>query len=151
MMKRAMTLVLMLLACLVLVATGARAADPITGVWMNIDDETKKAKSHIEIYEEGGNYYAKVIKLLESGKGPETLCDKCKGDKFNKPIVGMIIMWGMKKKSDTQFQGGRIMDPGNGKDYGCNITVENESKLKVRGFVGFSLLGRTQVWHRVKN
>lgn len=150
-MKRSLIIICVTMIAMIALSPAVRAGETLLGVWMTIDDETKKAKSHIEIYEQGGVYFARIIKLLEAGKGPDTLCDKCTGEKFNKPVVSMIIMWGMKKKNDTQFQGGRILDPGNGKDYGCNITIENENKLKVRGFVGFSLLGRTQHWYRVKN
>ena len=76
------------------------------------------------------------------------LCDKCTGPRHNQPIVGMTILWGLSKQSGT-YGGGEILDPKNGKTYRCKIElVEGGSKLKVRGFIGISLLGRTQTWVR---
>lgn len=132
------------------------AQSNITGIWKTVSDEGSdkgKAKSHVEIFDEGGAYFGKVVKLLL--KPQDTLCDKCTGDLKNKPVVGMIFLQNMKKTGsvDTQLgeecAGGTIMDPDNGKTYKCKLWVKGDV-LTVRGFIGFSLLGRSQEWFRVK-
>ena len=123
-------------------------AQSIFGKWKTIDDKTGNAKSIVEIYNVDGKAYAKVLQLLEKGKENE-LCDNCKGVKKDKPIKGMQIINGLSKDND-EWDGGKILDPKTGKEYKCYITLEEPNKLKVRGYIGFSLLGRTQYWYRVK-
>jgi len=116
------------------------------GTWKTIDDEDGKVKSHVEIFEQSGKLYGKIIKLIN----PEsTICTECKGNKKNQPIEGMEIMWALEKDSNTKWEGGKILDPKSGKVYKCKIELEDASTLNVRGFIGFSLLGRTQTWYRV--
>lgn len=123
-------------------------AQSVIGKWKTIDDETGVAKSIVEIYQANGKVYGKVIQILEKGK-EDKVCEECKGDKKNKPIKGMVIIDGL-SKNDDEWDGGKILDPKSGKEYKCVISLENENKLKVRGYVGFSLLGRTQYWTRAK-
>lgn len=120
------------------------------GKWKTIDDETGAAKSIVEIKEENGQLTGQVVELFrkpDEDQNPK--CDKCKGDKKDKPVMGLTILWDMKKKSDTKWDDGTILDPKNGKTYSCKLElIENGKKLKVRGYMGFSLLGRTQIWQR---
>lgn len=136
-----------LLMCLFFVVNAAHAQSP-AGVWKTIDDKSGKAKSHVEIYEQGGKYYGKVIKLLL--KSPDTVCEKCSGSKKNKPVVGMVIMEGMEKYKDY-WKNGEILDPESGSTYGCSIWFEEgkSDELQVRG-KHWSGLYRTQTWYRVK-
>lgn len=120
----------------------------VLGKWKTFDDETGSAKSIVEIYEQNGKVYGKVSEILEKDKENKT-CEKCKGSKKNKPIKGLVIIEGLSKEDDT-WEGGTILDPKNGKEYKCYITLENTNKLKVRGYIGLSLLGRTQYWTRVE-
>jgi len=122
-------------------------AQSIFGKWKTIDDKTGAEKSIVEIYNVDGKAYAKVEKLLEKGKENE-ICDKCKGAKKDKPIKGMEIINGL-SKDDDEWNDGKILDPKTGKVYKCYITLEEPNKLKVRGYIGFALLGRTQYWYRV--
>lgn len=126
------------------------ALSPV-GRWKTIDDETGKAKSIVAIREENGKLYGKIEKVLDSDQpGPNPLCLKCEGDLKNKPETGLQIMWDLKKDGD-QWSGGQILDPHNGKVYRCNISVEDGGKkLKLRGYIGFALLGRTEYWLRVE-
>jgi len=122
------------------------------GQWKTIDDETGKVKSIVEIsVGTDGKLYGKIIKLFKKpDEDQDPVCDKCEGDKKDKKIIGMQIMWELEKDSETEWEDGHILDPKNGKTYGCEIEViENGAKLKVRGYLGFSLLGRTQIWLRV--
>ncbi|MBK8055704.1 MAG: DUF2147 domain-containing protein [Saprospiraceae bacterium] len=117
------------------------------GIWKNLDDTDGKEKSHIEISESGGVLKAKVIKLLAGATIKK--CDACKGDKKGKDLVGLDILWGM-KESGKIWEGGTILDPKTGKEYNCKIEFDGTEKLKVRGYVGVSLFGRTQTWYKVK-
>ena len=118
----------------------------VVGTWVNIDDETGVAKSEIELYVEQGKLYGRVLRLLlpeDQGKK----CVNCKGSDKNKPIEGLLIVRGL-SRDDAAWTDGKIMDPANGKSYDCTIRLEDPNTLNVRGFLGFSFLGRTQVWKR---
>ncbi len=117
------------------------------GVWKTIDDKTGEAKSHIEIYEDEGKLYGKIIKLLR--KGPDTVCEKCPGARKNKKLVGMIIIDELEPKDDF-WKNGSILDPESGKEYGCSIWFEDgeTDELRVRG-KHWTGLYRTQTWYRV--
>ncbi|SDW74784.1 hypothetical protein SAMN05444411_10295 [Lutibacter oricola] len=129
---------------LALIISFSANSQSIFGEWKTIDDETGKAKSIVEIYEQDGKAYAKIKQLLEKGK-EDKLCEECKGSKKNKPIKGMVIINGLTKDGD-EWNDAKILDPKTGKEYKCYITLENDNKLKVRGYVGFALIGRTQYW-----
>ena len=104
----------------------------------------------IRITEANGVYEGKVEKLLnrQPDDDPDNLCRKCEGARKDQPIVGMTILWGLKKDGD-QYSGGEILDPKNGKIYRAKMKlVDNGAKLEVRGFIGVSLFGRSQTWVR---
>ncbi|AGC40356.1 hypothetical protein CG08_0627 [Riemerella anatipestifer] len=118
----------------------------IEGKWKTIDDETGQAKSIVEIFKKSdGKYYGKVVQLLIKPADPN--CSLCKDDRKGKPILGMEVIRGIKKDGNT-FDGGTITNPKNGKVYKCSIEREG-NKLNVRGYIGISIAGRTQVWHKV--
>ncbi|MBP6180806.1 DUF2147 domain-containing protein [Flavobacterium sp.] len=121
----------------------------VIGKWKTIDDETGKAKSIVEIYEKSGKIYGKVIEILEE-EHRKKVCSNCSGEDKNKLILGMIIIKGLTKEGN-EYTRGKILDPKNGKLYKCYITLESKDKLKVRGFIGISLFGRTQYWYRAKS
>jgi len=136
----------LLVSCL-LAFTYLSAQSPV-GTWKTVDDETGNEKSYVEIYEQNGKLYGKITQLLlpeDQGKN----CDVCPGKKKNQPIEGMEILMGIESIKDY-WGNGKILDPKTGKVYKCFLELENADKLKVRGYVGFSLLGRTQYWYRVK-
>ncbi|MBA3549557.1 MAG: DUF2147 domain-containing protein [Nannocystis sp.] len=113
------------------------------GYWKTIDDETGEAKSIVKIYEVDGKYYARVDRLL---KNPGGLCDQCEGEDHNKPIEGMVVMWGMNADGEEEYSGGKIFDPAKNKTYRCSMWLK-DGKLKVRGYLG--PFYRTQTWHAV--
>ena len=118
----------------------------IEGVWITQDDETGKKKSEILLYRNEDKLYGKILHLLlEEDKGK--LCVNCKGRNKNLPIEGMTIVEDLKFNSKS-WEEGTILDPKSGKTYSCYITFEDTNTLKVRGYIGFSLLGRTQKWIR---
>ena len=118
------------------------------GTWKTIDDETKQAKSYVEIFEKDGKLYGKVTKILTKGK-EDAKCTDCSGALKNKPILGMQILSGL-KKDGKEWNGGKIIDPNSGKEYKAKMSLNGNDKLDVRGFIGISLVGRTQTWQRVK-
>jgi uncharacterized protein (DUF2147 family) len=131
---------------LIMVSYFSVNAQDVVGRWKTIDDETGKAKSIIEIYKEGDKYYGKIVQLLNE---PDGICRTCETKYKNKNIVGLVILKDLEKDGD-EYNDGEIMDPKNGKTYSCYIELESANKLKVRGYIGFSLLGRTQYWYRVE-
>lgn len=135
-----------LLAAFVLSLFSVMSFAQIEGKWKTIDDETKQAKSIVEIWKKSdGKYYGKVSQLLIKPASPN--CASCKDDRKGKPILGMEIIRGLEKDGE-EFTGGTITDPKTGKTYKCTITRSGD-KLNVRGYMGVSLLGRTQVWQKV--
>ncbi|MBF11106.1 MAG: hypothetical protein CMC63_02625 [Flavobacteriaceae bacterium] len=118
----------------------------VEGIWITQDDETGQKKSEVVLYLEDGKLYGKIIRLLlpeDKGK----LCVKCKGENKNKPIEGIVIVKDLILQ-DEFWEDGTIMDPKSGKVYDCYLNLEDKNTLKVRGFLGFSFLGRTQIWER---
>ncbi len=139
-------------ALLLGIAGAAQAQNPMSpiGHWRTIDDDTGKQKSIVLIWEKNGTLYGNVeVVFPDPGKTPDPICDKCEGYLKNKPVKGMMIMWGL-TRDDEEWSGGRILDPENGKTYKCYIeVVDGGKRLKVRGYIGLSLIGRTQYWERV--
>jgi uncharacterized protein (DUF2147 family) len=142
-------LIALIAICFVMGAYGTlKAANPIVGVWYNVSDEGEhkgKPTSHIEIFENNGLYYAKIVKLLRDK--PDVKCDKCVDDRKNQPIVGMQIVRGLKDDGDG-LSGGKILDPANGKEYGCTMKLVGKNELRVRGWLAF--IFRSQYWYRLK-
>lgn len=134
---------------LLLLPLSAFAQSTPVGTWTTVDDKTQKPKSVVEIYQaKDGSLAGRVTEVLQSDRGPNPVCDKCSGDRKDKPVKGMVILWGIKQKGDV-WEGGQILDPASGKVYSVKVTpVDDGKKLEVRGFMGFSLLGRTQTWQR---
>jgi len=124
------------------------AQHSVIGKWKTIDDETGKALSVVEIYESKGKVYGKVIEIFNP-KNRNRVCENCSGEDKNKPILGLTVIKGLSKEGN-EYNSGKILDPKNGKLYQCYITLDSFDKLKVRGYIGISLLGRTQYWERVK-
>jgi len=112
--------------------------------WKNIDDETGKAKSIIEVYEQNGKIYGKILESLKPGGAKGEVCDKCEGADKGKPIIGLVIVKGLTADGD-QYTGGTITDPNKGKTYKCKMKViEGGKKLQVSGCISF--LCRKQIW-----
>jgi len=124
------------------------ATDSPVGKWKTIDDKTHEVKSIVEITENGGVLEGKVLQVLKSAHGPHPVCAECDGERKNKPIEGMTILWGLRKDGD-EWSGGQILDPSKGKIYKLTVKLEDGGrKLDVHGYIGFSLIGRSQEWVR---
>ncbi len=130
-------------------AAFAQGTDTPVGVWRTIDDNTHQPKALVQITESAdGTLSGKVIKGLNPHDNPGKQCTACTDDRKDQPILGMTIIKNMKQDGD-KWDGGNILDPENGKIYKCNMHLEDGGqKLVVRGFIGISLLGRSQTWIR---
>ena len=126
-------------------------ADAIVGLWATEDEE-----AHVEITRKGDGYAGTIVWLSEpiyppddeQGMGGREKVDRENPDPelHDRPIIGLEIMEGFSYNGDGVWKGGRIYDPDNGKTYKCKLTLQEDGSLYVRGFIGFSLLGRTSVW-----
>lgn len=138
--------------CFVLSSFGtiisAQSLDSPAGRWKAIDEETGKANSIIEIYEENGTYAGKIADILKADK--TAVCTKCKGKQKGAPMLGLVIIKGLKANKDY-WDGGTIMDPQKGADYRLSVWYEDKDPnvLYVRG-KHWTGLYRTQKWVRAK-
>lgn len=126
------------------VSTSLNAQDSVVGKWKTIDDNTGEAKSIVEIYKKGDKIFGKIERILRE-QDRDKVCIKCKGDEYNQPIEGMVIIKSLEKDGE-EYEDGTILDPENGKVYRCKIWVDedNPNILNVRGYIAF--LYRTQQW-----
>nr|WP_240980453.1 DUF2147 domain-containing protein [Ramlibacter agri] len=131
-----------------LAVTGsAFAQSSPVGLWRNIDDKTGEAKAEIRITDNGGKLTGKIEKTLKKDAKPT--CDECKDERKGQPMAGLEIIRGVSKGTGEDWEGGKILDPENGKEYTVRLTpVEGGQKLQVRGYLG--PFYRTQVWVRVQ-
>ena len=130
--------------------------DAIVGTWFNSD-----RTAHIEIYRQAdGKYFGKIAWLKEPtypANDAKGMAGKEKVDRENPdpakrkdPVHGLVILRSFVYSGGGMWDSGRIYDPKNGKDYKCKMSLKSPDALDVRGFVGFSFIGRTENWTRVK-
>jgi uncharacterized protein (DUF2147 family) len=129
--------------------TAMAQADSPVGTWQTIDDHTGQPKALVQIAQDGsGSLNGKVIKGLGANDQPDRRCTACTDARKDQLILGMTIISDMKKDGDA-WDHGQILDPENGKLYKCKMHLEDGgNKLVVRGYIGVSLLGRSQTWVR---
>jgi uncharacterized protein (DUF2147 family) len=115
----------------------AQSANSILGTWLS-----EKKESKIEVYQQGEKYYGKIVWTKTDGikddKNPDA---KLK----SRPLLGLLILTNLERDGDNEWDNGKIYDPVSGKTYSCNASLK-DGKLKLRGFVGVSLFGRTSIW-----
>ncbi|KTD30193.1 MULTISPECIES: DUF2147 domain-containing protein [Legionella] len=135
------------LMCLVtLVGMSTALAQSPVGTWTTIDDKTGQKRAIVHISESKGMLTGTIADVFPQ-PGDTGLCEKCPGQFQGKPVKGLTFVWGLKDKGDGVWDGGQILDPKSGKIYRAKMTLEG-NKLYVRGYIGVSALGRTQVWVR---
>jgi uncharacterized protein (DUF2147 family) len=130
-------------------AAGAPASPPIVGTWKTIDDETHKPRALVRIEEHDGVLSGRIVKLFrDPGEDPNPVCVDCSGVRHNQPVLGMTILWDFHAHGDS-WGGGEVLDPEGGSIYRANLRLrDNESRLEVHGYIGISVLGRSQMWER---
>jgi uncharacterized protein (DUF2147 family) len=153
--KRALALLLALAfqgltaaAALTVLPARADEASPV-GLWKNVDDVSGKPRALIRLTESSGVLQGKIEKVFPApNEDPNPTCEKCEGANKNAPVVGLVILDGLKKDGD-EYAGGQILDPDNGKVYRSTVRLtDNGKKLSVRGYIGVPMLGRSQTWIR---
>lgn len=140
---------LFLMGCAVLLTAQLFAqSTSFVGDWTTVDDKTGEKRSVVHIYKAtDGMFYGKIIDLLQGPK--DIVCDLCSDNDHNKPIVGLVIVRGMKEQ-DGELVGGKVLDPESGKFYYCKMSIK-DGKLVLRGSLDKrGMLGRNQTWIRNK-
>lgn len=122
------------------------AAGSPAGSWTTIDDQTGTKRSVVNLSVSNGTLSGTIVKVYPQ-PGDTGICSKCPGAFKGKKIQGLRFVWGLKDKGNGEWEGGSILDPKTGKIYKVKMTLKG-NKLDVRGYVGVSLLGRTQTWVR---
>src|ERR1022692_1581590 len=123
-------------------ASAAEAGSPI-GLWKTIDDKSGNARAIVKIYEQDGKLFGRIERSFTPG-AENRVCEECTDERKNQPIIGLIIIRNIRSKDD-EYAGGDILDPDTGTVYRCKFHLDqNGSHLIVRGYIGISLLGRSQ-------
>lgn len=143
-MYRALTAIILGVSCV----SGFAQMTPV-GLWRNVDDKTGEAKAEIRIVDTGGVLSGKLEKRLGKDVKADAVCEECSDERKGKLLTGLELIRGAKKAEGKEvWEGGKILDPENGRDYTLRMTpVEGGKKLEVRGSIG--PFGRTQTWVRV--
>lgn len=127
----------------------ARAGGSPVGYWTTIDDDGKTPSSVIQIYAKGKKLFGKIVRLIKP-REKDPRCTACDGSRKNQRILGMEILRDF-EQDDDEWSGGYILDPREGKEYKCYLELLDQGKrLKVRGYIGIALLGRTQYWQKAE-
>ena len=147
-----MTTRIAVLALLAVAAPAWAQMSPV-GLWRNVDDKTGEAKAEIRIDDVGSGRQGlsgRIVKTLKKDAKPNATCDECPDDRRGQPVTGLeIIRGGTKAEGKDVWEGGRILDPENGKEYRASFTpIDGGKKLEVRGYLG--PFWRTQTWIRIQ-
>jgi uncharacterized protein (DUF2147 family) len=144
----------MTIAVVVLLGVGtlaAPAAEPTAvGLWEQVDESSGKTESWFKISERNGVYEGNVVKIFpKPGEDENFVCSKCEGSEKGAPVLGLTLIKGM-QRNGLAYENGTIMDPRDGAVYRALMKLSPDGgKLEVRGYLGISLFGRTQVWNRL--
>lgn len=125
-------------------------ATSAVGKWQTRDDNTGKPNSVITIWQIDGKYFGRISKIYPvNGAQTSDICVKCKGEKHNQPMLGLVIIENAVLQGQ-KYVGGRILDPRDGKIYHCTLEVGKDGKiLKVRGYIGMPIFGKSKIWYRM--
>jgi uncharacterized protein (DUF2147 family) len=126
----------------------ARDASPV-GTWQTFDDDTHAPKSLVQITDRASVLSGRIVKLFPApGEDPDPRCTDCPGERRDRPVLGMTILWNFRRDGD-HWDGGKVLDPESGDIYRATLRLRDDATLVVHGYIGIPLLGRSQVWTRV--
>ncbi|HXX86000.1 MAG TPA: DUF2147 domain-containing protein [Casimicrobiaceae bacterium] len=127
------------------------AADPATiaGRWITFDSDSGQGRAVVEIVREGPRATGRITELfLRQGEDPAPNCERCTGADQGRPIVGLTILV-LEAEADGRGFHGTVLDPEEGRTYRCKVTLTPDGReLRLRGFAGFEIFGRTETWLR---
>lgn len=133
-----------------LVGLTVQSQDKIYGKWKTVDDNTGETKGVVEFFEKDGKAYGRIIKILHPDPiKQKEICSRCKDERKDQLILGMVVIRDL-KEDGQYYRGGKVLDPENGREYQCYAKLLDNGKLKLRGYLGIPLIGRTQYWFRDK-
>jgi uncharacterized protein (DUF2147 family) len=130
-----------LIVCVTGISAQGLRADDIIGTWRTADKT-----GQIAVYKNANLYYGKIKDGTSEDKFDVNNPDK---ERRNDPLIGLIILRDFKFENNA-WKNGKVYDPHNGKTYSCILTLINPNQLKVTGFIGFSWIGRSEVWTRIE-
>lgn len=149
-MKKSVFVTLLMLLTLIGISPticGASDLQSPLGLWKTVDDKTGAPRALVRIYSQNGKYFGRIEQSFTPG-AQSRVCVVCTDERKNQPIIGLLIIRDIALK-DGEYGGGDILDPETGSVYRCKFHLEsNGNRLVVRGFIGISLLGRSQTWER---
>lgn len=126
-----------------------QGADAIIGKWLNEDKD-----AHVQIYLENGKYFGKIVWLQEPNEpatGLPKLDDENEDESLrSRPVMGLVLLKDFVYDGDGEWEDGTIYDPKNGSTYSCYMNFDDDGTLKIRGYIGFSWIGRNTYWTRVE-
>ncbi len=123
-------------------------AQNIYGKWKTVDDNTGETKGVVEFFEENGKAYGRVIKILHPDpEKQKERCNRCRDERKGELVLGMVVIRDL-KQNGKYYGGGKVLDPENGREYQCYAKLLGDNRLKLRGYLGIPLIGRTQYWYR---
>ena len=127
--------------------TADNEADELMGIWLNHEKD-----AHVKIYKCGDEFCGKIVWLKEPEEDGAPKKDKHNPDQSlqSRPIKGLDILSGFTFDSDKKWEDGTIYNPRDGKTYSCYLKILDDGRLKVRGFVGISIIGKTNYWTRIE-
>src|ERR1700691_5204094 len=144
---RTALLCLVSFAALQVIAAHAEALSSPIGRWKTFDDKSGEARGIVRIYEQDGKFFGRLEQSFTPDAEPR-VCSVCTDERKNQPIIGLMIIRNVKLENG-EYGGGDILDPDTGSVYRCKFHLEQGgTRLAVRGFIGFSLLGRSPTWRR---
>lgn len=128
-----------------------QGAASAVGLWRVIDENSHRAISLIAVEQTSAGLAGKVLRVMHSEQGTQPKCLACPGPRRGQPVVGMTVLWDLKPAdAPGVWEGGQVLDPAKGKIYRCTVKLLGNDRLQVRGFLGISLFGRTQIWQRAQ-
>lgn len=148
-MKTSIRIAVLVMLAIALQGAPAAANDPASpiGLWKTIDDKTGNPRAIVRIYEQGGKLFGRIERSFTPG-AEKRVCEKCKDERKDRPIIGLVIIRNI-QPNDGEYTGGDILDPDTGTVYRCKFHLDQDgTHLIVRGYIGISLLGRSQTWQR---